>query len=212
MAANDIPEDGIAAFKQMYNNAAKPAKPGFRSGGNEMKRLVGALALAVALGGCGNGGEAPAPAGTAGTGSGAEHLSESVTVEDFRPELPLKEVMGHVIDNAADGIWLHQGWTVTEAGEEDLFPKTDAEWLATENAALTLAEVSNSLLLPGRPQDEDRAWVDYVHRLHDAAIKTHEAAEAKDKNAFFDAGGEIYVVCRDCHQRYILGEIVPPSK
>jgi hypothetical protein len=33
-----------------------------------------------------------------------------------------------------------------------------------------------------------------------------KAAEARDKQAFFDAGGAMYVACRDCHQEYILGE------
>ena len=164
-----------------------------------MRRLAGVLALTLALGACGESGEAPAPAA-----SGAP--AAAFSPEDFRTTLPMKELMGHVIDSAADGIWLHQGWTVTEEGETELFPKTDEEWLATENAALTLAESANLLLLPGRPQDEDRAWVDFAHRMNEAALKAHDAAEARDQEAFFDAGGEIYVVCRDCHQRYIIGE------
>ncbi len=166
-----------------------------------MQRFVGALALAITLGACGEASNTPAPA----TGPSAT-TSSVVAAEDFRTQLPMKELMGHVIDSAADGIWLHQGWTVTEEGETDLFPKTDEEWLATENAALTLAEASNLLLLPNRPQDDDRAWIDFAHGLNAAAMKAHDAAEARDEQAFFDAGGDIFVVCRDCHQRYIIGE------
>lgn len=118
----------------------------------------------------------------------------------------MAELMAHVIDNAADGIWLNQGWVTNAEGTTELFPTDEAGWLRVENAALTLAESSNLLLLPGRPLDDDPAWTEYAHEMHATAMAAHDAAVARDKQAFFDAGGAIYVVCRDCHQRYIVGE------
>jgi cytochrome c556 len=156
-----------------------------------MSRLAWA-ALALALTACGG-------------QTAEEPAAEAARPAEYKLQLPMKELMAHVIDPAADGIWLRQGWTVTDAGEVDLFPKTDEEWLAAENSAYTLAETANLLLLPGRPQDEDPAWQEFSHRLYDASLKAQAAAEAKDPDAFFDAGGEIFVVCRDCHEKYIIG-------
>lgn len=131
---------------------------------------------------------------------------------NFKSTLDTKEFMGHVIDNAADGIWLHQGWDVGSEGEVDLFPKTDLEWSLTENAAATLAEASNLLLVPERTQDteEDKDWTKFANMLHDAAMKAKEKAEARDKQAFFEAGGEIYSVCTACHEKYLIGDALGP--
>ncbi|MBI1340482.1 hypothetical protein GC169_09800 [bacterium] len=123
----------------------------------------------------------------------------------FRTELSLKELMGHVMEPAADGVWLHQGWEITAEGETEKFPTTDAEWMAAENAATTLAETANLLLLPSRIQ-EGPEWVDYTNALYDAALQTKAAIEVRDKQAFFDGGGAMYVACRDCHRVYIVGE------
>jgi hypothetical protein len=160
---------------------------------------VASLLLASA---CSPSGDAPAV-----EGAPASAVSGAPLPEDFRATLNNKELMAHVIDAAADGVWLNQGWVVSDKGEEELFPTTDAGWLAAENAAATLAEATNLLLLPGRPADEDRAWIEYTHQLHDASIKAMKMAEARDKQGFFDAGGEMYVACRSCHQRYIIGEV-----
>ena len=67
------------------------------------------------------------------------------------------------------------------------------------------------MLLPGRPQDDDRAWVDFAHQLNDAAMKAGDMAEKKDKNAFFDAGTDMYRACHGCHVRYIVGADGPPA-
>ena len=123
----------------------------------------------------------------------------------YRTELSMAELMAHVLDHAADGVWLNQGWVVDDKGERELFPTTEAGWLAAENSAATVAETANLLLLPGRRVDDEH-WTDHAHALHHASLEAMKAAEARDKQAFFDAGGAMYVACRDCHQEYILGE------
>lgn len=155
-----------------------------------------ALALSsIVIGACSGGDSpsAPAPAPAADTSGG------------YDTRLSMAELMAHVIDYSADGIWLNQGWVLTAQGMEELFPTDDAGWMRAESAAITLAETSNLLLLPDRRVDDD-AWVQFSKALYEKSMKAHDAAEARDKEAFFNAGGEIYVVCRDCHQRYIIGE------
>lgn len=176
------------------------------------------LALALALGigslglaACGNGGSddadvvSKAPAGsTPGEGMGG------ATLADFRPSLELKEFMNHVMDYNAFEVWHRQGWIIGDTVQE-LFPTDDDGWIAAENAARTLAEASNLLLLPGRPQDDDRAWVDFAHQLNDAAMKAGDMAEKRDKDAFFNAGTDMYRACHGCHVRYIVGADGPPA-
>jgi hypothetical protein len=162
-----------------------------------MTRMVLGLAL-MALVACSEKAESPAAAPSAAAAG-------SVTAADFHTELPMKELMGHVIDHAADGIWLAQGWLINAEGTHELFPTTDDGWKYASNSAVTLAEASNLLLLPGRPVDDDRRWVDAAHALHDAAMQAHEMAEKRDKEAFFTAGSSIYEACVQCHSHYIIG-------
>ena len=62
--------------------------------------------------------------------------------------------------------------------------------------------IRDSLLIDGySPNESD--WDAYSKGLTLAALKARQAAENKDADALFEAGGEIYNVCRACHNRYI---------
>jgi len=159
-----------------------------------MIRLSAGLVLAASLAACSPNSETAAPAGAATPDTG-----------QYKAALPMKELMAHVVDHAADGIWLAQGWLIDAEGTHELFPTTDDGWRYASNAAVTLAEVSNLLLLPGRPMDDDRRWIDSTHHLYEAAMLAHEMAEARDKEAFFKAGSAIYEACTECHEHYVVG-------
>jgi len=170
-----------------------------------MIRSFAGLALVALLAACGQ--NTNAPAASTPTGAAVSPTSMgAATMADFKTALPVKELMGHVIDYNAFGVWHNQGWLIDKDGTHELFPTDEAGWLAAESAAISLAEASNSLLLPGRPQDDDRRWVDNAHMLYDAAMKAQAAAEKKDKQAFFDAGGEMYDACVTCHAHYVQGD------
>ncbi|MFM1897422.1 MAG: hypothetical protein RLZZ385_2496 [Pseudomonadota bacterium] len=119
----------------------------------------------------------------------------------FNTTLTMAELMAHVVDPAADGLWLHAGWISDAEGYRELYPQTDEEWMAAENAGATLIEVGNILALPGRAVDND-AWLVYAEGISAAGLEAMQAAEAKDKERFFQAGAELYNVCRACHQAY----------
>ena len=142
-------------------------------------RCAIALAMLVMLAGCSR--EAPPP---------------------YRIEMPLKEIMGHVVDPASDMIWTASGYEITEAGERELFPTTEDGWLAVENGATIVAESANLLMLPGRALD-DGEWMTLASRMADEALVAKAAAQAKDKDKLFAAGASLYESCVACHDKYI---------
>lgn len=172
-------------------------------GEGNMIRFSTALALALAMAACSPNSEtvSTAPAGsTPGEGMGG------ATLADFKTDTNMKDLMAHVIDFSAFGVWHNQGWLIDADGMHELFPTDEAGWVAAESAAFTLAEASNALLLPGRPPDDDRRWVDWANQLYKAAKDAQAKALAKDKQGFFDAGGEMYDACVACHNHYVQGD------
>ena len=71
------------------------------------------------------------------------------------------------------------------------------------NSAATLVESGNLLMLDGRAVDQDQ-WMATAKGMSDAAAQVLEAAEAKDVEAYFDAGGALYEACTACHSKYLI--------
>ena len=118
--------------------------------------------------------------------------------------LSVKELMEHVIDPPADVFWAASGTIITAQGETNRAPTTDAGWEAAVNAAATLVEGGNLLMMPGRARDQ-KEWMQYARQLSEAAAAGMKAVQAKDERAVFDTGGQIYLACRSCHMKYMLG-------
>lgn len=118
--------------------------------------------------------------------------------------LAMKDFMERVIDPAADVFWLSSGTIITAAGESSRAPTTEAGWEAAVNAAATVLEGGNLLAMPGRARDQ-KEWIAYAQELSEAAAAGMKAAQAKDAKGVFDTGGRIYLACRSCHMKYVLG-------
>jgi hypothetical protein len=112
----------------------------------------------------------------------------------------VKQTMMWVLEPAADRIWDSAGFVITVEGEQDLAPVAEEAWLAVVSAAATLAESGNLLLLDGRSQGDD--WNAFSKGLTEASKLALQAAQDKDAQALFDAGGRIYQVCLACHNQY----------
>jgi hypothetical protein len=141
--------------------------------------------------GCGGAKEPPAAAPAAGA-------------PPFHTTLTTKQLMTWIIDPNATAIWNSVGSVVTDKGTEEKHPKTDEEWASFRNAAATLVESGNLLMLDGRAVDNDQ-WMATSRGMADAAATVLEAAEAKDVEAYFDAGGALYEACTACHAKYLVG-------
>ena len=120
----------------------------------------------------------------------------------YQTRVSTQKLMTQIIDPAWD-VYRHSSGTVeTEAGSQNLTPTTDAGWRAADNAATSLAEAGNLLLLPGRSKGGD--WAKAAQAMSRVALEARSAVEARDATRMFDIGGRLYQACTDCHQEYQL--------
>ena len=173
-------------------------------------RATGALLTAVLLvtAGCAKK-EAATDANAAAGVAYAQDGSAIALPADFA-KLPMKEFMGHVMQFSADQVWKWQGYMSDAQGEHSLFPKTPEQWVEAESAAMSLAEMTNILLLPGRTVDDAR-WTKMVADVRAKALEAAKAAEKKDEDAFFLAGSDLYDACKACHVSFAPNYTQPPE-
>ena len=117
-------------------------------------------------------------------------------------------LMLSVIDPAADVVWDSVKTVMTLEGTEEFRPETDAEWEAVRNSAVIVAEAGNLLMMDRRAMDQGD-WIGWSAAMVDAGEAAMAAADARNPQALFDAGGEIYVTCAGCHETYVVGSAAP---
>ena len=140
--------------------------------------------------------------GTILSGCSAPETESSTEVEaNYNVDLDVANLMSLVLEPASDILWDSGGWVLDAYGYEELYPTTDDGWDFVRAQAAIVVEAGNMLALPGRAEDDD-AWMIYSEGLSKAGIMAMEAAQAQDKEAFFQAGGQLYSVCTACHQSY----------
>ena len=140
-------------------------------------KTIGLFSCALLLLGCGP--KAPAP----------------------NTSLTLKQLMEWVIDANADVIWDSVKSISNAKVTTEIYPRTDAQWEAVRNSAATLVEAGNSLMIEGRAKDNQQ-WMKFAKQLSQSAELALKAAQDKNKDALFDAGGDIYSACKGCHDKY----------
>lgn len=128
----------------------------------------------------------------------------------FTTTLAIKQVMEWVIDPAADVIWDSVKTVITEKGTQDIAPKSDADWDKVRDAAATLMEAGNALMIEGRARD-NKGWMTAARGLSEAASLALKAAQAKNAEALFNEGGNIYKACSGCHAVYAKHLQGPPE-
>jgi len=118
-----------------------------------------------------------------------------------QPIATVKQLMDSTVHPAAEVIFESVGSIITIKGTEEIRPANDEEWSEVRRSAMTLAEAGNLLMLGNRPWDKD-FWFENARLLTDAAMVAWRAADAKNAEALFDAGGQVYEVCQRCHEHY----------
>ena len=134
--------------------------------------------------------------------------AEEEPASTFRPVGDMAQLMAGVVEPAAEVIWDAVGVIVDAEGEHQLAPQTEEDWLALRSAAYTVAESGNLLMMPGRALDQG-AWITMSQSLVEMGERALEAADARNLDAIFDVGAEIYYVCTNCHGVYAIETLRP---
>jgi hypothetical protein len=120
---------------------------------------------------------------------------------EFKPVASVQQLMESTIEPAAEVLFESVGTVITFSGVEEIAPKNDEEWAVVRHNAMTLAESGNLLMIGDRPRDQGD-WIKMSQALVDVGVVALKAAEAKNPEALFEAGGQVYEVCQQCHRKY----------
>ena len=130
--------------------------------------------------------------------------------EEAPADLPLgttQQLMANEVQPAADIYWgsvrfesrLEDDGTVVE---EDFRPETDEEWAEVQQSAVRLQELGETLKTPGYAEGRGEDWLIFAQGLIDISAQAEQAAVNQDPDAVFSEGGNVYNVCKACHQMY----------
>ena len=119
----------------------------------------------------------------------------------YQPVTDVAQLMAWILEPAADVIWDSSGEVHTLEGIESLAPATEDEWNHLRNQAALVAEVGNLLLMPHFAMERPQ-WSAISARLTSVGDEARAAADARDADAVFAAGAQLYQVCVSCHGLY----------
>jgi cytochrome c556 len=121
----------------------------------------------------------------------------------YKPVADVKQLMASVVEPAADEYWDAVGTVIDVEGVHEIAPETQEDWDMARNHAYVFTEAGNLLMMPPRAKDNGD-WMKFAQALVDSGLKAIRAAEARDRNAVFDAGAEVYDACTQCHAKYVV--------
>lgn len=108
-----------------------------------------------------------------------------------RPVGAMKDLMSKIIYPTSDAIFYISTRT----------PANDHEWEEFQTKVLTLGEMANVLMMPGRARDDDK-WMKDAQLLLDASLKAYKLAMEKNVEGLSDMNEQLYEACVMCHQDY----------
>lgn len=144
----------------------------------------------------------------------------------FMPDISVAEIMESIVMPAAQALWDSVGVNVTAQGIIETKPETEEQWASLRAAAVTLAEATNALVVPGRHAappgtvsenpaaelqpaaiealiaNERPAWVAHAAVLHATAMQALAAVDARDTDKISEVGGAIDEACEGCHLQF----------
>ena len=98
--------------------------------------------------------------------------------------------------------------TMTVPASEAIFsaafepPKEPAQWVALRASAKVLADSGRSLLTAADRAKEAAEWTEMARAMVTQAEATFKAIDKKDADALSNAGDEVYLTCKTCHDRF----------
>lgn len=120
-----------------------------------------------------------------------------------------EQLMEGMVQPLAEVVWNSVQTVVDLEGVHEMQPETEDEWDFVVNSALALAESKNLIVVMDRPLSEGTPerrddWAEFADGLRDGALEAAEAARARDPEALFAAGSNMYEEgCLACHEAYL---------
>ncbi len=154
-----------------------------------------------------------------------------------RPQASIVELMADVIAPTADAIWGAVGTTEGPKGPVETKPTTDKDWAELRKKAMLMVEATNLLavpdravLLPGQkftnppgpgdlPPEKSAAkikaewptFLAFAQTLQNSALGALKAVDARNLDAYEEAGGAIDEACEQCHKSFWYPD-APPAQ
>lgn len=165
-----------------------------------------------------------------------EQGSADDSAPEYRPSATVRELMHSVVDPTADIVWLSVGTVIDEEGVHEIRPRTDEEWASVRDAAITLLESANLLMMPGRSvahagersfapgvelepeeigrliEDDPNGWNARAIVMHQLVTSMIEAIDLQDADTLFTLGSQLQAVCESCHTQYWYPGDIAPSR
>lgn len=111
------------------------------------------------------------------------------------------KLLMQAIEPSADLIWEAVKTINTSHGDERIQPKTEEEWTIVRNAAITIAESGNLMMMAPRAKNGGD-WMRKAQEMIATGEAAVRAAETRNVDRLFTAGGDIYEACSNCHEKY----------
>jgi len=168
---------------------------------------------------------APAPDRSTSTASGT---GRTVLLGELTPVVSVKELMGHMIDPAADIIFDSVYTDSTAKGIVEHKPVTEEDWEKVETGAITLIEGIELLKVvrpfapagdvnqsvgPNAPElspaqisekvmKDPVLWNAKIQALRNVGLEVLDVVKKKDAEKLFNAGSDLDEACEGCHVVY----------
>ncbi|PCJ43597.1 MAG: hypothetical protein COA71_01630 [SAR86 cluster bacterium] len=166
-------------------------------------------------------------AGVNDSSMGSLNTAGGVPYAEFNIQMTIRDVMNTFIDPNADILWEAVSYENSlEGGVVERIPETDEDWALLRRSAIGIIEGANSLMIPGRrvappgsttdypdaeyeplevevKLQEDRvSWIGFAQGLQATTLQALNAIDARNLDAYTEAGGAIDDACTACHQQY----------
>jgi hypothetical protein len=167
----------------------------------------------------------PAPDRSTSTASGT---GSTVLLGELTPVVSVKELMGHMIDPAADIIFDSVYTDSTAKGIVEHKPVTEEDWEKVETGAITLIEGIELLKVvrpfappgdvnqsvgPNAPElspaqisekvmKDPVLWNAKIQALRNVGLEVLDVVKKKDAEKLFNAGSDLDEACEACHVEY----------
>ena len=128
------------------------------------------------------------------------------------PDKTVQQLMAEDVQPTAQVYWDAVQFISDETGNHDIFPKTDADWKKTRDAATRIVEFAELLQTPGYAEGRGSDWIEISQSLAEVGRLAEQAADSKDPDKVFEVGGTMYSVCSGCHQAYPPAEGLPDEE